>query len=159
MVKKQQKARLDGGVRIPVSNRLAKHSNRRKRPPSITTNITTVQGAARRLAVVRMLSQEYSEGEPGVPGTSTGCKDEGAAGSSSGAVTPSGFVNGEGTQEFLSTGRTGRRNAMPDILGQYAETGTADLPEKLEALSTDPGNSSRSQAEASSSEQQQQRAG
>ena len=46
------------------------------------------------------------------------------------------FVNGEGSKEFLSTGRTGRRNALPDILGEHAETSTAGPPEKFDSLST-----------------------
>ncbi|XP_066583622.1 uncharacterized protein [Prorops nasuta] len=46
--------------------------------------------------------------------------------------------NRDNSKEFLSSGRTGRRNALPDILGQHAGTGTADLPARLEALTTDP---------------------
>lgn len=38
--------------------------------------------------------------------------------------------------EFLNTGRIGRRNAMPDILDENRETSTADLPLKLSALTT-----------------------
>lgn len=38
--------------------------------------------------------------------------------------------------EFFNTGRVGRRNAMPDILGQHCRTTTADLPDQLSALST-----------------------
>lgn len=38
--------------------------------------------------------------------------------------------------EFLNTGRIGRRNAMPDILDEHCETTTADLPLKLSALTT-----------------------
>lgn len=38
--------------------------------------------------------------------------------------------------EFLVTGRTGRRNAMADILGQNANTSSGDLPERLESLTT-----------------------
>lgn len=38
--------------------------------------------------------------------------------------------------EFLNTGRIGRRNAMPDILDEKRETSTADLPLKLSALTT-----------------------
>ncbi|CAH2069043.1 unnamed protein product, partial [Iphiclides podalirius] len=43
-------------------------------------------------------------------------------------------------REFLETGRTGRRNAMPDILHpQGAEVSTADLPSRLQQLvTTDP---------------------
>ncbi|CAK1600280.1 unnamed protein product [Parnassius mnemosyne] len=45
-------------------------------------------------------------------------------------------------REFLETGRTGRRNAMPDILHpQGAEVTTADLPSRLQQLvTTDPEN-------------------
>lgn len=38
--------------------------------------------------------------------------------------------------EFLNTGRIGRRNALPDILDSHCETSTADLPLKLSALTT-----------------------
>lgn len=38
--------------------------------------------------------------------------------------------------EFLNTGRIGRRNALPDILDSHCETSTADLPMKLSALTT-----------------------
>lgn len=37
--------------------------------------------------------------------------------------------------DFLQTGRTGRRNAMPDIHGQNAAISTADLPDSLQKLS------------------------
>lgn len=40
------------------------------------------------------------------------------------------------TQDFLTTGRAGRRNALPDILGEHALTSTSDLPDKLKGLST-----------------------
>lgn len=42
---------------------------------------------------------------------------------------------GDATSEFIASGRTGRRNAMPDILSEHAATTTADLPEALEKLS------------------------
>ncbi len=37
--------------------------------------------------------------------------------------------------DFEATGRTGRRNALPDILGSTAGPGAADLPDKLAELS------------------------
>ncbi|KAI5693978.1 hypothetical protein M8J76_010188 [Diaphorina citri] len=40
------------------------------------------------------------------------------------------------SKDFLTTGRTGRRNALPDILGENARTSVADLPDQLGALST-----------------------
>ena len=41
----------------------------------------------------------------------------------------------EALQEFASTGRAGRRNALPDIRGEHASTSTADLPGQLEKMS------------------------
>ncbi|XP_055696711.1 uncharacterized protein LOC129797872 [Phlebotomus papatasi] len=38
--------------------------------------------------------------------------------------------------EFYNSGRVGRRNALPDILSDHCRTTTADLPERLSALST-----------------------
>lgn len=64
----------------------------------------------------------------------------GAATSSAGATVSSGGGGGSGSSdyhnEFFNTGRVGRRNAMPDILGRHCTTTTADLPDKLSALST-----------------------
>lgn len=39
-------------------------------------------------------------------------------------------------EAFLSSGRTGRRNALADIRGEHAATSTSSLPECLEKLST-----------------------
>lgn len=65
--------------------------------------------------------------------------------STSGSVTPGGsYENGDNSKEFLSTGRTGRRNALPDILGRHAETGLSDLSDRFEEMSTDTGVNSRS---------------
>lgn len=64
-------------------------------------------------------------------------KNPGTAGNSS--VTPGGYENGEEAKEFLTTGRTGRRNALPNILGRHAETGLLDLPDRFEELSTNTG--------------------
>ena len=38
--------------------------------------------------------------------------------------------------EFCNTGRIGRRNALPDILGNHCTTTTAELPTILSALKT-----------------------
>lgn len=43
--------------------------------------------------------------------------------------------NGQVT-DFLSTGRTGRRNALPDILSEHAHVTSSDLPARLQALTT-----------------------
>ena len=43
-----------------------------------------------------------------------------------------------GQEDFLNSGRTGRRNAMPDIMDEkQVGVTTADLPEKLTGLSTE----------------------
>lgn len=66
--------------------------------------------------------------------------DKGATGATSGSVTPGGsYENGDNSKEFLSTGRTGRRNALPDILGRHAETGLSDLSDRFEEMSTHTG--------------------
>ncbi|BES96003.1 cAMP-dependent protein kinase inhibitor [Nesidiocoris tenuis] len=39
-------------------------------------------------------------------------------------------------KDFLTTGRVGRRNALPDILSEHAHVSTADLPEKMDQLTT-----------------------
>lgn len=48
--------------------------------------------------------------------------------------------NGNGerdpVQDFLTTGRAGRRNALPNILSDHAMTTTADLPDRLMGLTT-----------------------
>lgn len=51
--------------------------------------------------------------------------------------------------DFAATGRTGRRNAMPDILGSNAGPGAADLPNKLAELSV--GDDGEQEGEGSSS--------
>jgi hypothetical protein len=44
--------------------------------------------------------------------------------------------NKDPVEAFLSSGRTGRRNAMADIRGEHAATSTSSLPECLEKLTT-----------------------
>src|SRR5580765_2329369 len=74
-----------------------------------------------------------------------GPDDKSASNVTSGSVTPGGsYENGDNSKEFLSTGRTGRRNALPDILGRHAETGLSDLSDRFEEMSTDTGVNSRS---------------
>lgn len=66
-----------------------------------------------------------------------------AEGAGGGGVGGGGTVGGGTTEggdafhsEFYNTGRIGRRNALPDILGSHCTTTTADLPTQLGALST-----------------------
>lgn len=65
--------------------------------------------------------------------------DKGANGAASGSVTPGSYENTEGSKEFMSTGRTGRRNALPNILGRHAKTGLSDLSDRFGELSTHTG--------------------
>jgi len=39
-------------------------------------------------------------------------------------------------EEFAKAGRTGRRNALADVLGAHAECGTGDLTKALQQLQT-----------------------
>jgi len=69
-----------------------------------------------------------------------GPSDKGANDATSGSVTPGdSYENGDNSKEFLSTGRTGRRNALPDILGRHAATGLSDLSDRFDELSTHTG--------------------
>lgn len=43
------------------------------------------------------------------------------------------------SQEFLTSGRTGRRNALPDILSEHAVVTSSDLPARFQKLSTQDG--------------------
>lgn len=76
--------------------------------------------------------KESAAGESGVGG--------GGGGGGVGGVGGGGSVGTMGSDEFHSefynTGRIGRRNALPDILGSHCTTTTADLPTQMGALST-----------------------
>ncbi|XP_055607063.1 cAMP-dependent protein kinase inhibitor beta-like isoform X2 [Uranotaenia lowii] len=79
--------------------------------------------------------KESAPGESGVGGGGGGGPGGGAGVGGDG----SGSGTGEGDDvhtEFYNTGRIGRRNALPDILGTHCTTTTADLPTQLGALST-----------------------
>uniref|UniRef100_A0A182IUX2 Uncharacterized protein n=1 Tax=Anopheles atroparvus TaxID=41427 RepID=A0A182IUX2_ANOAO len=72
-----------------------------------------------------------TEGAGGVDGGGGGGGDGGGRGAGGG--------NGgsdEYHHQFYNTGRIGRRNALPDILGTHCTTTTADLSSQLGALST-----------------------
>ncbi|XP_011502899.1 PREDICTED: uncharacterized protein LOC105366232 [Ceratosolen solmsi marchali] len=137
---KQQKVPTNA-VGVPVSGRLRK-CRRGKR--------------LFRVQALKMLSQKHSEPASGSESSDCKSSSDGAAAGGSGAggvaVTLTCYDN---TQEFLSTGRTGRRNAIPDIHGRHADTDTADLPQRLEALTTDSteANGTRSQPEAEPTQQ------
>ena len=48
--------------------------------------------------------------------------------------------------DFASSGRTGRRNALPDILGSPAGVSPSDLPLKLAEMSLSAGSSQEMQS-------------
>lgn len=82
-------------------------------------------------------------------------KETAACQGGSGTASGGGEGGGEGTaegdefhSEFYNTGRIGRRNALPDILGSHCTTTTADLPTQMGALSTSdcPGKAPNSSA-------------
>ncbi|XP_065077164.1 uncharacterized protein LOC135700565 [Ochlerotatus camptorhynchus] len=83
-----------------------------------------------RLQVLSIIKQftmdkmkESAAGESGVGG--------GGGGGGGGTAASDEFHS-----EFYNTGRIGRRNALPDILGSHCTTTTADLPTQMGALST-----------------------
>lgn len=47
-----------------------------------------------------------------------------------------GSIPADQKNDFFNTGRIGRRNALPDILGQNSTTSVADLPARLSGLTT-----------------------
>ncbi|KAH0949263.1 hypothetical protein HN011_000638 [Eciton burchellii] len=91
------------------------------------------------LQVLRMLTPRRA-GPVGPEDIGDGPSDKGANDATSGSVTPGdSYENGDNSKEFLSTGRTGRRNALPDILGRHAATGLSDLSDRFDELSTHTG--------------------
>lgn len=72
-------------------------------------------------------------------GVTEGAGGGGVGGGGGTAIGTGGTGTSEGDafhSEFYNTGRIGRRNALPDILGSHCTTTTADLPTQLGALST-----------------------
>ncbi|GAB1869464.1 hypothetical protein CAJAP_10543 [Camponotus japonicus] len=97
-----------------------------------------------RVQVLRMLTPRRA-GPVGNPEEIGNGPDDKSASNASGSITPGGsYENGDNSKEFQSTGRTGRRNALPDILGRHAETGLSDLSDRFEELSTDTDHSNNS---------------
>ncbi|XP_056630279.1 uncharacterized protein LOC130901542 [Diorhabda carinulata] len=54
-------------------------------------------------------------------------------------------------KDFHSSGRTGRRNALPDILSQHAVVSSADLSSKLQGLTTNDNSESSDKPSTSKS--------
>ncbi|XP_012283552.1 uncharacterized protein LOC105701402 isoform X2 [Orussus abietinus] len=157
MVKQREESRRRGACASSVVHevRLAPGLRSGLNTPVCSSRDRALKKRKMRAQVLRMLSQkraEMAEAAEALEVAGASRADPKGGASASGAVTPGSYANGEGSKEFLSTGRTGRRNAMPDILGQHADVGTADLPSRLEALTTDskhdqPGTSGLTQEE------------
>lgn len=77
-------------------------------------------------------------------GTTATSQIEPSSASKSGTIE----TNADLHNDFYNTGRVGRRNAMPDILGQHCKTTTADLPDQLNALSTNDSTGASTSASA-----------
>ncbi|XP_016912280.1 uncharacterized protein LOC107997874 isoform X1 [Apis cerana] len=82
-------------------------------------------------------------------------KDPGATGNGSGTYArgtraPTTYETDERAKEFLSTGRTGRRNALTEILSHHAETGILDLPDRFEELTMETGQTNNSNQDSNS---------
>lgn len=82
-------------------------------------------------------------------------KDPGATGNGSGTYArgtraPTAYETDERAKEFLSTGRTGRRNALTEILSHHAETGMLDLPDRFEELTMETGQTNNSSQDSNS---------
>ena len=61
-------------------------------------------------------------------------------------------------QNFISTGRTGRRNAMPDVLSEkHGQVSTAGIAEVLDSLNFGPSTSGQSCQSSNSSNNNQQK--
>ncbi|XP_036145308.1 uncharacterized protein LOC105833469 isoform X1 [Monomorium pharaonis] len=91
-----------------------------------------------RAKVLRMLTPRQA-GPVGPEEIGNEPGDKGAGNARSGSITPGDYENGDNSKEFLSSNRTGRRNALPDIHGRHAKTGLSDLSDRFEELSTHPG--------------------
>lgn len=93
-------------------------------------------------------------------GNGPGAKDPGTSEDGSktytrDACTPGVYENDNGMKEFLSTERTGRRNALTEYLRRQVET--EDLPNRFDKLSVETGqsNSNRQDPNSPSTSKQQ----
>lgn len=83
-------------------------------------------------ALKNMLREEIGNG----PDT----KAPGAAGDGSGAYSPGDYESDIRAKQFLSSGRSGRRNALGGFrVDDHVETGALDLPNRFEKLTVETG--------------------
>uniref|UniRef100_A0A182VRM0 Uncharacterized protein n=1 Tax=Anopheles minimus TaxID=112268 RepID=A0A182VRM0_9DIPT len=93
--------------------------------------------------------RETGAGVPNDPAAQQRLSTEGGAGGGGGGGGGDGCSD-EFHHQFYNTGRIGRRNALPDILGTHCTTTTADLSTQLGALSTSDCTGKASDASSSS---------
>ncbi|XP_039303698.1 uncharacterized protein LOC105196288 [Solenopsis invicta] len=112
-----------------------------------TSGYASRKGYRRKLTrakVLRMLTPRRA-GPVGPEEIGDESGDKGPSDPTSGSVTPGGsYENGDNSKEFLSSGRTGRRNALPNILGRHSKTGLSDLSDRFEEMSTHTDHSTNS---------------
>ncbi|XP_039295588.1 uncharacterized protein LOC111064579 [Nilaparvata lugens] len=113
------------------------HGHRRKRSRSDRSKVMRFAKQTGLKKMLAVMSEELSSG--------------GGAGGGGGSP---GAVGGEGqcrdvTQDFLTTGRVGRRNALPNILGEHARLSTAQLPDQMSCLSVKDDGSKSQQSTSS----------
>lgn len=94
------------------------------------------------ISVLKLLKMEATTKASEAAGTAVSSSTAGSAqqpvdGGGGGGGGGTGAASLDNNSEFYNTGRVGRRNALPDILNHHhSTTSTADLPDKLGALST-----------------------
>lgn len=93
------------------------------------------------ISVLKLLKMEATtKANEATTSTGTSAAATGSATSADGGGGGGGAEAMDSNSEFYNTGRVGRRNALPDILNHHhSTTSTADLPDKLGALSTTGG--------------------
>uniref|UniRef100_A0A182MWV2 Uncharacterized protein n=1 Tax=Anopheles culicifacies TaxID=139723 RepID=A0A182MWV2_9DIPT len=92
--------------------------------------------------------RETGAGVPNDPAAQQRLSTEGGA--SGGGGGSGDGCSDEYHHQFYNTGRIGRRNALPDILGTHCTTTTADLSTQLGALSTSDSTGKASDVSSSS---------
>ncbi|KOX78935.1 hypothetical protein WN51_08694 [Melipona quadrifasciata] len=111
----------------------------------IKINLSNTEISPEAISAKSMLTPGRSEPiSPDEIGNGPDTKDPGARENDSatyvrGVRAPGSYEGDDRAKEFLSTGRTGRRNALTQILGCHAKTGMLDLPDRFEKLSMETG--------------------
>ncbi|XP_035796009.1 dendritic arbor reduction protein 1-like [Anopheles albimanus] len=117
--------------RPPTRRRMSLHSVAK---PKLVPRFTRLQV----LRIIKLATMDKLADDPTSGGTNIRQQAAAAPGEGEGAGVKR---EGDGPSDeyhhqFYNTGRIGRRNALPDILGTHCTTTTADLSSQLGALST-----------------------